>query len=150
MKDLHSGLKFVQTIDPAVLTADTDGATVDRQGFESVEHFVCVGESGDTLSGTVFWEFVIQESDNNSDWAAVTSAASVVVGGDGVSAAPSSSGVFATIDAPAEDDKLLRIGYIGGKRYSRIQADATGTHSNGTPIAAGAVLGHPEQAPTAD
>ena len=41
-------------------------------------------------------------------------------------------------------------GYIGGKRYSRVQIDLTGTHTNGIPAAALAVLGHAEQAKVSD
>jgi hypothetical protein len=146
MKDLHSNIKLVQTLDPATVTgtSDVNGATVDRQGFDSVEHIVLFGESGDTLSGSVYFDVTIQESDDDSTWTDVTTAADVV------GATPDANGVWTTIDAAAEDDTLYRIGYVGGKRYSRLQVELTGTHTNGTPIAACAVLGHADQAPTSD
>ena len=150
MRDLHNNVKVTQTIDPVNATASTVGVAVDRQGFESVEHIVCFGESGDTLNGTNYWHIVLQHSDDNSIWDEVTSAADVNVGADGLSSAPNASGIFATIDAAAEDDRHYRIGYVGGKRYSRIFVVENGTLTTGTPIAAVAVLGHAEQAPVSD
>lgn len=150
MKDLHSNIKLVQSLTAATYTSDQNGATIDRQGFEAVEHIVEVGVSGDTLSGSVKIDFVLQESDDDSTWTDVTDAAAVVVGGDGVSAAPDANGIFATVDDAAEDDKILRIGYVGGKRYSRVEYDFTGTHSNGIPLAGCAVLHCAEQADTSD
>lgn len=150
MRDLHNNVKFVQAVDPAVLTADTNGATIDRQGFESVEHIVFAGESGDTLSGSVKLDLVLQHSDDGSTWSDVTSAADVLVNADSGVSAPDANGIFRTIDAAAEDDAKYRIGYIGGKRYSRVQLDFTGTHSNGIPLCVAAVLGHAEQAPVSD
>lgn len=150
MKDLHSNIKVVNALSPVVLTADQNGATIDRQGFEGVEHIVQLGATGDTLSGSVYVELVIQESDDNSSWSDVTAANDVIVGGDGISAAPDANGVFATIDDNAEDDRHFRIGYRGGKRYSRVQLDFTGTHTNGIEASALAVLGAPHQAGTSD
>lgn len=150
MKDLHNNIKVVQALDPATVTADANGSGIDRQGFCAVEHIVSVGESGDTLSGSVYIELVIQESSDNSTWADVTAAADVLVGADGISAAPDSSGVFATVDAAAEDDRHFRIGYRGSERYSRVQVDVTGTHTNGTPIAVLAVLSGAEQSAVTD
>jgi hypothetical protein len=150
MFDLHNNIKVVGAYAPIIITADADGGTVDRQGFESVEHVVFLGATGDTLSGSVYAELVLQHSDNGSTWVDVTSADDVLVGNDGVSAAPDANGVFATIDANAEDERHFRIGYRGGKRYSRVQCDLTGSHSNGIEFCAIGILGHPHQAPTSD
>ena len=51
-------------------------------------------------------------------------------------------------DANAETPQVTVVGYTGGKRYVRVVADFTGTHSNGTPIAASVIKGHPIHAPT--
>jgi len=150
MKDLHNNIKVVQALIPAVVTADANGSGIDRQGFEMVEHIVVMGNSGDTLSGSVLIELVLQDSPDNSVWSDVILAKQVLVGADGISVAPSATGVFATIDAPAEDSRHFRIGYRGGERYTRIQVDLTGTHTNGTPISVIAVLGSPEQAAVTD
>lgn len=55
----------------------------------------------------------------------------------------------ATIDDAAEDDAVIRFGYKGNKRYLQAVATATGSHSNGTPMAVLALLGSPSQAPVA-
>ena len=108
------------------------------------------GESGDTLSGSVKLDLVLQHSDDGSSWSDVTSASDVLVNADSGVSAPDANGIFRTIDAAAEDDAKYRIGYVGGKRYSRISLDFTGTHTNGFPLCAAAVLGHAEQAPVSD
>ena len=48
MRDLLSNLKRDQVVDPVVISADADGASVDMQGYNSVAFFALVGESGDT------------------------------------------------------------------------------------------------------
>lgn len=151
MRDFHSNNKAVKTLATAVYTSDQNGAGVDRQGFESVEHLIQVGVSGDTLSGSKKIDFIIEESDDDATYTAVTSASDVLVDSAiAAVSAPDGSGIFLTIDDAAEDDVLARIGYVGGKRYSRVVADFTGTHSNGIPLAMLAVLGHAEQAPVSD
>lgn len=136
MKDLANNVKRVQSLDPVVLTATQVFAGVDRAGFESVVQCALIGESGDTLSGSVKIDLILEESSDNSVWSAVTSADKVTGGTvDG-------SGIFATIDDGAEDDAVYSIGYTGGLQYSRINAVFTGTHTNGTPVGGLAVLGH--------
>lgn len=52
-----------------------------------------------------------------------------------------------TIDAAAEDPTNLVREYRGTKRYVRIVWTATGTHTNGTPIAGFVILGRPDYIP---
>jgi len=137
MRDLANNTKSVTCQDAKVFTADTDGTTVDRQGFESVMFIVNSGIEGDTLSGSVKFDFILQESSDDSSWSAVTSSTSVTEG------SVDSSGIFLTLDANGETPQTSQIGYIGGSRYARVKIDATGTHSNGTPISVQAVLGNP-------
>ncbi len=137
MRDISNVTKAVTCQDAKVFTADTDGTTVDRQGFESVMFVVNSGIEGDTLSGSVKFDFILQESDDDSSWSAVTSSTSVT------ETSVDSSGIFLTLDANGETPQTSQIGYIGGKRYTRVKIDATGTHSNGTPISIQAILGNP-------
>ncbi|RIK91762.1 MAG: hypothetical protein DCC73_14975 [Proteobacteria bacterium] len=153
MKDLHSTLKLVNTLLPIVGNNDTEGtpvASADRQGFNSVEHVVIFGTSGDTLSGSLKVDLKLQHSDDDSNWSPVTSADDVLIGSDSGVSAPDANGIFRTVDAAGEDAKSYRIGYRGPKRYSRVLADFTGTHTNGVPIVMLALLGHPERSPTQD
>ena len=89
-----------------------------------------VGESGDTLSGSVKWDLILQDSSDNSSFSAVTDNKFVSF------ASVDSSGIYATIDAASEDDASYPIGYHGPNRYFRVACTKTGTHSNGTPLGA--------------
>jgi hypothetical protein len=136
MNDLHHNIRTVQTLDPAVTTTNRAGAPVDRRGFGAVEHIVLFGASGDTLSGALKTDVKLEASDNGSDWTPVTNAVDILGG------PISGTGVFATVD----DDDLAqmehRIGYVGAARYSRVSLALTGTHTNGTPVSAIAILGN--------
>ena len=142
MKDLHHNIKTVQTLDPAVTTTNRAGAPVDRQGFESVEHIVLFGASGDTLSESVRTDVKLEASEDGSNWLAVSDA-------DDVNGGPiSAGGIFATVDSTSLDQTDYRIGYVGNARYSRVSLVLTGTHTNGTPVSAIAILGAANVKPT--
>jgi len=129
-KDLANNLLMTQVLDPATLTATANTTGLDLKGSSGAMINVLIGESGDTLSGSVYWDLILQHSDNNSSWSAVTSNTDVSF------ADVDGSGIFATIDAAAEDDASYAIGYNGAKRYVRVAVTKTGTHTNGTPIGA--------------
>ncbi len=138
----------------AVKTADENGSSIDRSLWETVGFQIHVGESGDTLSGSVYIDLVLQESDDDSAWSDV-SGDDMVVPASTVHAgyqSTISNGIFAVIDAAADDDAIFRVQYRGTKRYVRVQVDVTGTHTNGTPIAISAIKTNPRyqgQAPLA-
>jgi len=138
MRDISNRTKAVTCQDAKVFTADANGTTVDTQGFESVMFVVNSGIEGDTLSGSVKFDFILQESDDDSTFSAVTSSTSVTEG------SVDSSGIFLTLDANGETPQTSQIGYIGGKRYVRVKIDATGTHSNGTPMSIEVIKGNPQ------
>lgn len=140
-RDLYSNIAVEPALNPATITADADGLTIDTQGYGSVVLAVNVGESGDSLSGSIKIELEVEESDNDSDWTDVADAdlQNTVDG--------TNDGTFAVIDAAAEDDAVYITGYTGTSRYVRVVINVTGSHTNGTPIGATAILGHPEQAP---
>lgn len=135
MRDLANSIAAVATVVPAVYDADATGVTVDLAGFESATVVANVGVEGITLSTTDKIELVLQHSDDDSTWTAV--AQSEVVEGT------VSSGVFFTADGNADIPAVATIGYIGGKRYVRVNADFSGTHGTGTPMGAVIVKGHP-------
>ena len=144
MKDLANSISAVQSIAPVVGTSDTNGTGVDLQFFESATVIVNTGVEGDTLSGSVKVDFKLEESSDDSSYSAVTAATSVTDG------TVDSSGIFLTLDANGETPQITTIGYVGGSRYIRVVADFTGTHSNGTPIAATVVKGSPRHSTDAD
>lgn len=135
----------VATINPATLTASATGAGVEHDDCHGVRHTVNVGESGDTLSGSVLVNLIIQDSDDGSTWADVTDADHVVLAdGETFDAA---DGIFRVIDAAAEDDAAYSVDYIGDKAHSRVFVQLVGTHTNGIPIGATAQKVFPRKLP---
>ncbi len=130
--------KSVITVVPILAnnTSEGTGVGVDRTGFQDAVMVAMQGISGDTLSGALLWTISFQESDDNSSWA-------------NIAAADLEGGVNDhVIDAAAEDPTTIIRGYRGTKKYLRILWTATGTHTNGTPIAGLIVLGRPWRVPT--
>jgi len=138
MRDLSNNVVAVVGTVPAVVTADANGTGVDLKGFESAMVIVNTGIEGDTLGSTVKFDFILEESDDNSTYSAVTSSTSVT------ETSVDSSGIFLTLDANGETPQIKQIGYIGGKRYIRCKIDATGSHSNGTPMSIEVIKGNPQ------
>jgi len=111
---------------PVVMTATKTGTGIDKQGFDGTCHIIALGASGDTISGSVYYTLKLEDSDDDSTYA---SAVTADVIGQTLTA-----GVFATIDAPADDEQNYLVQYVGAARYSRIVMTITGTHTNGTPV----------------
>lgn len=137
MRDLFNNVKVTQVEIPAVKTATATSDTIDMQGYDSLAVIFNVGNSADTLSGSVYWTLSLTESDDDSSYTAV--AASDLHNEEATT----------VIDAPAEDSLAVKFGYKGNKRYVRAVATATGSHSSGTPIGIVAVQGNPTVAPVA-
>lgn len=137
MKDLANNQKTFQLYKPQVNTsnaATVDSSEQDCQFLQGIMLQVCVGTSADTLSGSLKYDFALQDSDTSgSGFADVTSTSDVTYG------TVDSSGIFATVDDAAEDDANYQIGYVGGKRYVRVNIVAAGNHSSGTPLAINAI-----------
>jgi hypothetical protein len=142
MRDLNNNIAARPTVNPAVLSADTNGTGVDLQGFDAVEVLASLGTQGVTLSGSVFIDFILQESNDNSTYVAVPDGYLI-----GTPITPG-SGIFARIDANSKAARSYAIGYCGNKRYVRCVVDFTGAHATGTPISVVALLGRPAVSPT--
>lgn len=136
MRDLHNNIDVREALETIVVNNDTEGKGVgiDLKGYNACEFAVAVGQSGDTLSGSVLLALKLQHSDTDVDGDYADVAAADLLGG--VSGAN-----FGTIDDPAEDGVVVQVGYVGSKRFVRLIVDTTGTHTNGTPIGAVAILG---------
>lgn len=143
IRDFATDLKVTQVIVPATKTADALSSSVSMVGYETVCFLVDMGNSGDTLSGSVKWELEIQESDDDSTYTAApnTSVRNYVTG--------TNVGTFAVIDAGAEDSTVFIGQYTGTKKYVKVNCNATGTHTNGTPIGAIAIRSGAKNLPVA-
>jgi hypothetical protein len=129
MADLYHNVVTQQVLNPAVSNTTKTSSTIDLQGFYSSTVVFSVGQSGDTLSGSVFWTLKIQHSDDDSTYVDVPlsgllNAAQTVV-----------------VDSSTKDRAAYGFGYIGGKRYVKAVATPTGTHTVGTPIGVIALKG---------
>lgn len=136
MQSLESTVSVAQTIAPIVCNNDTEGTGVgvDLRGYDGALAIFTCGISADTLSGSVSLLAKLQESSDNSTFTDV--------------AAANLEGAFTVIDDPAEDPAVQVVGYLGYKRYLRVFVDTTGTHTNGTPLAACIVRGRATYEPT--
>lgn len=130
MVDLSSSVEASLTLVPQVLSenGDTTEATgVDRSGWGATRHIVVLGDSGDTLSGSLYLHLILQESDALASGYEAVSTDNDVVG----SMVTAASGIFGVIDAPTEDQTEFIVEYHGSKRYSRVQISQVGNHSTG-------------------
>jgi hypothetical protein len=129
--------KVFQTVVPVVANDDTEGTglTCDRLGYKEVLMIAEQGISGDTLSGSVYWTIKFQESNNDSTWTNIADA-DLKNGAN-----------LWIINAAAEDPTTIIRLYRGSMRYVRIFWDATGTHTNGTPISGICLLSNPLHGP---
>jgi len=131
--------KVVSLLTPVLAnnTAEGTGVAKDRWGYGDVLMVAHVGISGDTLSGTVYWTISFQHC-------AVTTPGSFV----NIPAADLEGGANDwVINEPTEDDMTITRMYRGSLRYVRILFTQTGTHTNGTPLSAVAVMGQPNHIP---
>tara|TARA_R110000851_G_scaffold88877_4_gene193921 strand:+ start:914 stop:1339 length:426 start_codon:yes stop_codon:yes gene_type:complete len=112
----------------ATITADFNGAACDLLNHDGSLLVVNMGNSGDTLSSTVYIELEVEDSPDNSTW---TDVADDLITG---AVTGTNTGTFAKVDAPAEDSAIFTTAYLGRERYVRIVVNVSGTHSNGTPI----------------
>ena len=147
MRDLSKDTKHVLSIVPAALDADNTPIVIDRQGYESVMYDIAVGVGGITFSGTNKVEFKLTHSDDDSTYTAVESDDVVITLPDGTDGAVTSGGIVRSLVAAHAAGTVTKVGYIGGKRYTSLLADFSGTHAAVTPIAAVAILGHAQIKP---
>lgn len=100
---------MVQTLVPATRTANSTGTGVDLAGYHAAAIYVVAGTITDGTHTPV-----VQESDDNSIFADV--------------AAEDLQGSLVDITS----DSVQEIGYIGNKRYIRVNVAASGTTNGGT------------------
>lgn len=137
--DLGAKIKAVTSILPQNVTTTATGTGVDLKGYESAVVLFHIGNSADTLSGSVYLTPSLEESTNNSDWTAIPATGYRADVND-----------MSVIDAPAEDSKIIQVTVIAGlgrARYVRPLITLTGTHTTGIPVSASVIKGHPRVLP---
>jgi len=126
-KDLAALMNVVQTLRPQATTVNRTGTGVDLFGYEGA---VCVVDSGLWTDGTHTVD--IQDSDDNTTFAAV--------------AAANLQGTKPVINSGTVDEQFYEVGYIGAKRYLRVDVGVAGA-TTGAVIGAGVMRGHPKVVP---
>ncbi len=154
MRDTYNNFKVVAAIDPVVDVDDdavADGTTVDLQGYNSCLLIASIGIEGDTFAAGLRTEFFVEhaEDDGAGSPAAWEKAADADLLNSVTSGVADQTGTFGIVDANTESPAVFKTGYIGGRRFVRVQRNNIGTHTNGTPTSAVAVLGHPSYSPVA-
>jgi hypothetical protein len=144
MKDLHSNIKPIQVLAPISISATQSALEVDLAGFGSAEILWLTGIEGGSLSGSLGWSVTLTHADDNG--AGASGSYANVEAADVLGVTPSSGVVF-LIDDPAEDEKLYRCGYVGGKRFIKLLITEIGSTS-GMPQALVVIKGDPLDAPT--
>lgn len=142
MKDLYHNIGVVNLKDPTDLVhTDTASNLLDLQGFESAAIVVHVAALTG-VDGSNYLTPVLQECDTTAaaDFTAV--AAADIQGG------------FSKIDSTSEDSVVQVAGYLGAKRYIRVNLDYTGTGITAGVVGVIGIVGgarnNPVTAPTAD
>lgn len=133
-KDIHSNLKFSRGMSPVAATTDNTAyvsQVIDTQGYDACEFVILTGSLADV---DATFTTLVEHSDTNFSGAAVPDAQLTNL-------ESTASFTFAA------DDSVLRIGYIGDKRYVRVTV--TPANNTGNVFIAGVwVLGYPQLAPT--
>ena len=135
-KDLHNNIGICIMREAADWTADATTNLVDTTGYEGCEIIVTVGALTN-VDGSNYLEISLEECDTTTGTSFTTVAAGDLLG------------AFTKIDSASEDSVVQRVGYIGNKRYLRINLNETGTISAGI-IGVYAILGQPRHAPASD
>lgn len=148
MKDLYSKITAVNVVSPVVGSNGSAPAAVsdvDLAGYNSALILFSLGLESGTLSGSLYWTLKLEHADDDGTGAAGSYAD--VAAKDVLGVTPA-SGIICTVDAPAEDEKVYKIGYVGGKRFLKFTIAETGTPS-GCPMTIILLKGAPQDAPAA-
>lgn len=128
-KDPLGMLKPLEIMPPLVTDADNTPAAIDMLGYSSALILIHVGIGGITFTSSNKVEFKLTHSDDDSTYVAVTDA-------DVSGVTTASGGIVKSLVAAHAAASLTAVAYKGGKRYLKLLADFSGTHSTGTPMAA--------------
>jgi hypothetical protein len=135
MQDLMNNITVARAIAPVSVSDNTAQVSqiIDRQGYDSLTFAIATGSLADA---DATFAVLVEHGDDSglSDAAAVADA-------DLLGTEALAGFTF------ADDNATRKIGYVGGKRYVRLTITPSGNASAAL-IAASAILGHPNVAPT--
>ena len=133
-KDMHNNIVPKRCISPVSVADNTAqvGQIIDNAGYGALEYLIALGSIADAdMTVTILLEH--GDASNLSDAAAVPD--ELLIGTE--------AGAAFQFDS---DNATRKLGYIGGKRYTRLTITPSGNASAAL-ICAIALLGHPQKAP---
>ncbi len=137
MQDLMNNIALKRVISPVSVADNTAqvGQIIDRAGYDSLTYVIATGSLADA---DATFTVLLEEgaASNLSDAVAVADV-------DLIGTEALASFIF------SDDDKVRKLGYKGGKRYTRLTITPANNASAGL-IAAVAILGNPGTSPTAN
>jgi hypothetical protein len=141
VNDLHNSTRAVTAIVPAAIGANgtKTGLVVDRQGYGGVEWVISYGSV--TTTGSVV-TVVAFEGDVTGTLTSIADTA--LLGTEALASLAAGARVAGT-----GKEVVKRLGYVGNKRYVRLNVVQTGVTSVGV-VGAAAVLHNPSVGPTAN
>jgi len=110
VKDLVFGKVCSESLVNTTLAGSATGNAIDGQGYFATKHILMTGAI------TVDVVVKLQESDSSGSGYTDVAAADLVGADSGVNTV--------TFDAATEDNTCKQLGYLGGKRYTRISVTA--------------------------
>jgi hypothetical protein len=137
MKDLMNNVAIKRVLSP-VSVADTTaqvGEVISRKGYDSLTYVIATGSIADA---DATFTVLLEESDASDMTGATAVADADLLGTEALAA-------FQFDD----DNECRKLGYIGSKEYTRLTITPV-ANASAALLAAVAVLGHPQSAPTAN
>jgi len=126
-------------------SSDVSGTSIDLQGFGAATVLFEIGAGGITFTSTNKLDVVLKHGDasDGSDAAAVAAADIILTSGY----TWATGGIVKSIQTAHASGEVIRVGYLGAKRYLTPVFDFSGTHATGTPISAVVLRQNPDLAP---
>ena len=137
--DSHK-LRPEPVLGPATLAATTTSAAIDLLNSGANALVIAVGVGGIAFSGANKIEFKLTHSDDDTAYTEVGT--DQVVLREGADTMVGAGGVVLSLTAAHPNATTARLGYIGAKRYLKVQAAFGGAHGTGTPIAVLLIRSH--------
>lgn len=132
MRDNRSSTNIQSMLAPAVRTTDATSSAIDLAGYDAAIIEIHLAAGGITFDTTNKIEFKLQHCDTSGGtYEDVVDADVILPAGRSVA----TGGIIKSLIAAAAAASVDRIGYIGNKRFLKVTADFSGTHSPGTGIA---------------
>ena len=140
MRDLMNDIRPVRVISPVIPTDNTAqvGTPVNHKGYDSATYIIATGTLAD--AGAEFTT-LLEEADD--DGAGSPGSYNAVADADLIGTEALASFI------QSDDNKCFKLGYRGGKEWTRLTITPT-NNASAAPLAAICVLGHPSVKPTAN